>query len=99
MVNKRNARKQQQAVQARKPTLDQPDVMVPDPQVCREFGITSMTLLRWTRDKHMDFPPPIKFSDRPNSRNYRSRVALEAFKQKMLKRATAIRDRARDVTT
>jgi hypothetical protein len=52
------------AAQSRKP-LDQHDVMVPDPQVCREFGITSMTLLRWTRDPHMDFPPPIKFSDRP----------------------------------
>jgi predicted DNA-binding transcriptional regulator AlpA len=98
MVNKRNARKQQQAVQARKP-LDQHDVMVPDPQVCQEFGITSMTLLRWTRDKHMNFPPPIKFSDRPNSRNYRSRIALEAFKQRMLERAITIRHRARDVTT
>ena len=38
------------------------DTLVPDPQVQREFGITSMTLWRWTNDPLLGFPPPIKIS-------------------------------------
>jgi predicted DNA-binding transcriptional regulator AlpA len=68
-----------------------PDEMVPDPQVCREFGITGMTLYRWTKDPKMGFPPPIKFSNKPTGRNYRSRRQLEAFKARMMQRAIAAR--------
>ena len=32
-----------------------PDEMVPDPLVWREFGITSMTLFRWTKDVDLGF--------------------------------------------
>jgi hypothetical protein len=34
--------------------------LVPDPQVCREFQITSMTLWRWDHDPDLKFPPPIR---------------------------------------
>jgi predicted DNA-binding transcriptional regulator AlpA len=60
-----------------------PDYLVPDPQVKREFGITAMTLWRWTRDQALEFPPLIKI----NNRNYRSRNALEAFKARLIAKA------------
>ncbi len=61
-----------------------PDVFVPDPQVCLEFGgVTLMALYRWTNDPDLGFPPPVKM----HGRNYRSRRQLEAFKLRMLERA------------
>ena len=65
-----------------------PDELVPDPQVWRELGITSMSLWRWTNDPKLDFPPPIKI----RTRCFRSRRALEAFKERMLR--TAIEQRS-----
>ena len=64
-----------------------PDVLVPDPQVWREFGITSMTGWRWTKDPELNFPPPIKI----RKRCFRSRRQIEEFKQRMLRRAIAER--------
>jgi hypothetical protein len=52
--------------------------LVPDPIVCAEFGISPMTLYRWTNDPALGFPPKIKIK----TRNYRSRKALEAFKKR-----------------
>lgn len=52
------------------------DYLVPDPQVQKEFGISAMTLWRWTQDPKLDFPPIIKI----RTRNYRSRMALDNFK-------------------
>jgi predicted DNA-binding transcriptional regulator AlpA len=63
------------------------DELVPDPQVCKEFGITAMTLWRWDHDEELDFPPPVKI----RKKNYRSRQLLEQFKQRMV--ATAIAER------
>ena len=63
------------------------DELVPDPQVCEEFGITSMTLWRWDHDSELDFPPPIKI----RKKNYRSRQSLEKFKQRMVTSAIATR--------
>jgi hypothetical protein len=57
-----------------------PDQLVPDPAVAREFGVTPMTIYRWDHDPRMaalGWPPAIKL---PNTRNYRSRRRLEAFK-------------------
>ena len=54
---------------------DQPDTLVPDPQVRSLFGVTSMTLYRWTNDPDLGFPQPIRI----RSRNYRSRRALDAW--------------------
>jgi hypothetical protein len=59
------------------------DTLVPDPQVWREFGVTSMTLFRWTHNAKLGFPPPIKI----NNRNFRSRRQIEAFKDRMLRKA------------
>jgi hypothetical protein len=62
-----------------------PEILVPDPVVWREFGITSMTGYRWTRDPDLDFPPVVKVKDR----NYRSRRLLEEFKTRLLHKALA----------
>jgi predicted DNA-binding transcriptional regulator AlpA len=61
------------------PTFDE---LVPDPKVQREFGITAMTLWRWTKDPELSFPPPIKIRER----NHRSRRAIEEFKARMIQR-------------
>ena len=65
------------------PSDTNPDSLVPDPAVCLEFGVTAMTLWRWTRDPDLDFPPAIAI----RSRNFRSRNQLEAFKARMLSKA------------
>lgn len=64
------------------------DDLVPDPQVWREFGVTSMTGYRWTRDPNLGFPPVIKI----RTRNFRSRRALEEFKQRMVQQTTSHRE-------
>lgn len=64
-----------------------PDILVPGPQVQREFGVTSMTIWRWDRDSKLGFPPKIKL----NGRNYRSRQQLEAFKAKLMAAALKAR--------
>jgi hypothetical protein len=73
---------------ATRPNDSNPDSLVPDPVVCSEFGVTSMTLWRWTRDSDLSFPPAIVI----RNRNFRSRKQLEAFKERMLRKA--IRHRA-----
>ena len=65
--------------------LHDPDTLVPDPEVWKEFGVTSMTLYRWTNDPDLGFPPVIKIK----KRNYRSRRLLEAFKRRLIARALA----------
>jgi hypothetical protein len=59
------------------------DNLIPDPVVCAEFGVTAMTLWRWTRDPDLNFPPAIAI----RNRNFRSRKQLEAFKARMLSKA------------
>src|SRR5262245_20605016 len=63
------------------------DILVPDPQVWTEFGVTSMTLYRWTRDPKLNFPQPVKI----NGRCYRRRREIEAFKERLLRQAIATR--------
>jgi hypothetical protein len=63
------------------------DELVPDPKVSREFGISSMTLWRWTHDAALKFPQPIKI----RGRCFRSRRLLEEFKTKLLSDAIAHR--------
>jgi len=60
-----------------------PEILVPDPIVWREFGISPMTGYRWTHDKELDFPPPMKIMNR----NFRSRRLLEEFKSRLLRKA------------
>jgi predicted DNA-binding transcriptional regulator AlpA len=64
------------------------DSLVPDPQVWRELGISSMTGWRWTHDASLNFPPAIKI----RNRCFRSRRMLEEFKSRMLRQAIAERD-------
>jgi hypothetical protein len=69
---------------------EEPDTLVPDPEVCKEFGgVTLMCLWRWSRDPTLNFPSPIKL----HGRNYRSRRMLEAFKQRMIERALRTRSK------
>ena len=65
-----------------------PDLLVPDKQVRAEFGVTDMTLYRWDHDATLGFPPKIKI----RQHNFRSRRALEEFKERMV--AQAIKARA-----
>ncbi len=68
-------------------TVDDPvDVLVPDPAVCRELAISSMTLWRWDRDPAMaalGLPPAVKI----RRRNFRFRRQLEQFKANLMRRA------------
>lgn len=63
------------------------DHLVPDPQVWKELGISSMTGWRWTHDPELGFPGPVKI----RNRNFRSRRALEDFKARMLRQSIASR--------
>src|SRR5262249_21672846 len=65
------------------PSDTYPDNLIPDPVVCAEFGVTAMTLWRWTRDPDLNFPPAIAI----RNRNFRSRKQLETFKARMLSKA------------
>ena len=64
-----------------------PDELVPDPVVWREFGISSMTGWRWTKDPELGFPPPIKI----RNRCFRSRGAIEEFKHRVMRQGIAAR--------
>jgi hypothetical protein len=66
------------------------DTLVPDPQVWEEFGVTSMTGDRWTKDPGLGFPQPVKI----RRRNFRIRRELEEFKARMIKVALAGRSAA-----
>jgi hypothetical protein len=70
------------------------DELVPDPQVQREFGVSKMTLHRWTLDPRLRFPPKIKIRER----NFRSRKQLEKFKARMLRQALKQARRSPGVT-
>jgi hypothetical protein len=67
----------------------QPDELVPDPQVCREFNVSAMTLWRWDRDPALNFPARISI----RGRNFRSRKQIEAFKRRLLRGAIVQRSR------
>jgi hypothetical protein len=64
----------------------EPDELVPDRVVCGEFNISAMTLWRWDHDPELaalGLPPPVVI----RKRKFRVRRQLEAFKQRMLRRA------------
>ena len=71
-------------------TRSAPDELVPDIQVRKEFGgVTDQTIRRWDRDPKLAFPPKIVI----RRHNFRSRHALEEFKQHMT--AQAIKGRGK----
>lgn len=59
------------------------DMLVPDKAVREEFGISAMTLWRWSHDPELNFPPPVYV----RKRKFRSRKLLDAFKQRMMRDA------------
>jgi hypothetical protein len=61
--------------------------LVPDQQVCREFGVTAMTVWRWDHDPELNFPPPIRI----RRRKFRQRRALEDFKRQLVRNVIARR--------
>ncbi|MCA1431180.1 hypothetical protein I6F29_35625 [Bradyrhizobium sp. NBAIM16] len=68
-------------------TGDAPDSFVPDKQVRNELGgITATTLRKWERDPRLNFPPRISILER----TYRSRKALDEFKQQAIKRGLEV---------
>ena len=52
--------------------------LLPDKQVCLRYGVTQMTLWRWTNDASLGFPQPIKIRKRP----YRDLDELEEFDER-----------------
>jgi len=50
---------------------------LPDPQVAKRYGVSSMTLWRWDHDPHISFPKPIRI----NRRKYRDEAELEAWER------------------
>jgi hypothetical protein len=72
-------------------TDNQPDELVPDPQVGKELGVTLMTIWRWDRDPKMvalGWPPPVYI----RKRKYRGRKLFEKFKSAALRRAIKTRN-------
>jgi hypothetical protein len=66
------------------------DDLVPDPAICDEFSVSSMTIWRWDRDPKMialGWPLPVYI----RRRKFRSRNALEGFKNNLLQHAIAHR--------
>jgi regulator of protease activity HflC (stomatin/prohibitin superfamily) len=51
-----------------------------------------MTLWRWDQNPDLDFPAKIPIE----GRNYRSRRMIEDFKQRMIRKAIAERDKRRE---
>jgi hypothetical protein len=77
------------AARALPATTTNPDELVPDPVVWREFGISIMTGWRWTQDQELGFPPPVKI----RNRCFRSRRAIEEFKHRMMRASITQRSR------
>jgi len=57
--------------------------LVPDPEVCRRYSITTMTLWRWSHDPELGFPKAVKIA----KRNYRYLSELTAFELRCAARA------------
>jgi predicted DNA-binding transcriptional regulator AlpA len=69
------------------------EVLIPDPAVAKEFGITLMTIWRWDNDPKkiaLGWPPKVQLG----KRNYRHRSQLELFKSNLLQRALGERELA-----
>jgi len=75
--------------------IDPDDEFISDKTVIKEFDITKMTLWRWDRSAELDFPPAIYIE----RRKYRSRKMVEAFKQRLLRKAIADSVNARQLET
>ena len=55
------------------------DRLIPDPQVARRYGVSSMTIYRWDHDPDLDFPKPIRI----RKRKYRREKQLIAWERRV----------------
>jgi predicted DNA-binding transcriptional regulator AlpA len=51
--------------------------LIPDPQVCRRYGVHPSTLRNWDLSPTLGFPKPVKI----RGRNYRVEPELDEFDQ------------------
>jgi predicted DNA-binding transcriptional regulator AlpA len=49
--------------------------LVPDPQVCRRYGVHTSTLYNWDHDPMLGFPKPIRI----RNRKFRDEDELDEF--------------------
>ena len=61
--------------------MDKPKRYLPDPEVCQRYGVSDMTITRWTRDPDLNFPQPLVI----RNRKYRDLDELEAFEERQAK--------------
>jgi predicted DNA-binding transcriptional regulator AlpA len=57
---------------------DPPPALLPESAVCRRYGVSDTTLIRWERDESLGFPKPIYI----RGRRYRRLSELEAFEER-----------------
>jgi predicted DNA-binding transcriptional regulator AlpA len=51
--------------------------LIPDPEVCRRYGIHSSTLYNWDHNPELKFPKPVRI----NNRKFRAEHELDEFDQ------------------
>ena len=55
-----------------------PSKRLPEKEVCQRYGVKAMTLWRWSRDRDLGFPQPIKI----RKRLYRYQDELDDFDER-----------------
>jgi predicted DNA-binding transcriptional regulator AlpA len=48
---------------------------ISQPEILQRYGISEMTLSRWRRDEHLNFPPPLTI----RRRNFYKRAEIDAW--------------------
>jgi predicted DNA-binding transcriptional regulator AlpA len=61
--------------------------LIPDPEVCRRYGVVAYTLWRWDHDPDFDFPKPVRI----NGRKYRVEDELDQFDARAPPSVTTVR--------
>jgi predicted DNA-binding transcriptional regulator AlpA len=49
--------------------------LIPDPEVCKRYGVHSSTLYNWDKDPALNFPKPVRI----RKRKHRDEDALDAW--------------------
>ena len=52
--------------------------LLPEPRVCKRYGVCDMTLRRWDADPSLGFPRPLKI----RNRKYRDAAELDEFDER-----------------
>jgi predicted DNA-binding transcriptional regulator AlpA len=70
------------------------DKLIADPLVAERYGVTAMTIWRWTQDPSLGFPKPITI----RTRNYRKVAELDAFDERQRNVALTPRNQTKRCT-